>query len=409
MKKLIYESGGYLISSIITAGFPFLLIPVITRYLSPEEYGEISIFIVYSGVVSQLICMSVLTFYAKNYYSNNKEKTLDSCFFIMLFFALVLIFAGIPLFGEDIEINFKISKLNQFLGIILSLSDEVIAAQLLLHRLSGKVFKYALFDITRVTLRSILILCCIVFYTIDAQLIINLTVICSVFLGILSLTKLYKINILRVRFDRNEISRVLRFGIALLPFSLTGTLSTTLDKIFIVDLISVKDLGIYAVGYSLGSIIKIIESSINIAFTPWLYSSLQKNELKNIVKMTYVIFLILLIAAFVVNFVLNNLITWYLPENYRTALDFFQIIAYSFTFNAFYSCSNQLLIFIEKNKIVSFISVFSTFISAIVTYKLIIIFGAIGAAYGLFIGMAIRAILTFIVANKFYPLPWLLK
>ncbi len=58
--SLIKSSGIYTLSSFISAAVPFILIPVLTRVLSPEDYGVLSMF----SIVLALIGHSV-DFYKK--------------------------------------------------------------------------------------------------------------------------------------------------------------------------------------------------------------------------------------------------------------------------------------------------------------------------------------------------------
>ena len=41
---LLRNSTIYLTSNILNALVPFLLLPVLTRYLTPDEYGQIAMF-----------------------------------------------------------------------------------------------------------------------------------------------------------------------------------------------------------------------------------------------------------------------------------------------------------------------------------------------------------------------------
>lgn len=42
--KLLRGASVYLTSNILNSAIPFLLLPILTRYLSTEEYGKIAMF-----------------------------------------------------------------------------------------------------------------------------------------------------------------------------------------------------------------------------------------------------------------------------------------------------------------------------------------------------------------------------
>ena len=48
-------SAVYLFSNILNAAIPFALLPVLTRYLTPEEYGEVAMFQTLLGALMAFI------------------------------------------------------------------------------------------------------------------------------------------------------------------------------------------------------------------------------------------------------------------------------------------------------------------------------------------------------------------
>lgn len=49
----------YLVSNILNAIIPFALLPVLTRYLSPEEYGEVAMFQTLLGAMTAFVGLSM--------------------------------------------------------------------------------------------------------------------------------------------------------------------------------------------------------------------------------------------------------------------------------------------------------------------------------------------------------------
>ena len=47
---------------------PFFTMPILTRYLSPEQYGLIAIYVVYTAIIGSLVGVSTLTAFTKIYY-----------------------------------------------------------------------------------------------------------------------------------------------------------------------------------------------------------------------------------------------------------------------------------------------------------------------------------------------------
>ncbi len=52
---LLKNTAIYTLTTIINSAIPFLLIPILTRYLNPSDYGIISVYTVIVAIVSPFI------------------------------------------------------------------------------------------------------------------------------------------------------------------------------------------------------------------------------------------------------------------------------------------------------------------------------------------------------------------
>ena len=71
---LIKSSAIYLVSSVINKGLPFLLLPILTKYLTPEEYGMVAIFQLSITVFYAFIGMGSSINIDKNFHRYNKKE-----------------------------------------------------------------------------------------------------------------------------------------------------------------------------------------------------------------------------------------------------------------------------------------------------------------------------------------------
>jgi Na+-driven multidrug efflux pump len=70
-----------------------------------------------------------------------------------------------------------------------------------------------------------------------------------------------------------------------------------------------------------------------------------------------------------------------------------------------YKLSSIYFIHLSKTKLLSFLTAATAIISIVLNYFLIKEFGVIGACYSLCISLFIQFLLTFIFAQRIYPLP----
>ena len=73
--QVIKSSIIYLGSSILNKAIPFLLLPMLTKYLSPEEYGVLSIFQLMISFFTAFVGMAIHTNVSKNFFKYSKNQT----------------------------------------------------------------------------------------------------------------------------------------------------------------------------------------------------------------------------------------------------------------------------------------------------------------------------------------------
>ncbi|WP_369412260.1 oligosaccharide flippase family protein [Geotalea toluenoxydans] len=57
--SLFRASGIYTISAVINSSIPFLMMPILTRFLTPTDYGIVSMFTVLVGIVSPFVGLNI--------------------------------------------------------------------------------------------------------------------------------------------------------------------------------------------------------------------------------------------------------------------------------------------------------------------------------------------------------------
>ena len=77
LKGLIHMgnlSRGYFITTIVNQAIPFLLLPILTRYLAPAEYGYVALFTLYLVLSNSLAGVSISNVISKYFFNSEKEQ-----------------------------------------------------------------------------------------------------------------------------------------------------------------------------------------------------------------------------------------------------------------------------------------------------------------------------------------------
>ena len=90
---MIKSLSIYTMTSLVNAGLPFLLLPVLTKYLSVEEYGLLAIIQVFISLTLPLITVNIMSTMQLEYHKLNKEDfaTLVSSVYLFRFYPLYLL------------------------------------------------------------------------------------------------------------------------------------------------------------------------------------------------------------------------------------------------------------------------------------------------------------------------------
>ena len=85
--KIIKNSLIYLSSSTLSKAAPYLLLPFLTSYLEPVEFGILSIFLIINSLQVSLIGMSMHANITKNFFKKSKfalSLIIGNIFFILI-------------------------------------------------------------------------------------------------------------------------------------------------------------------------------------------------------------------------------------------------------------------------------------------------------------------------------------
>ena len=281
--ELAKESGIYTLSSIFEKAIPFLLLPVLTRYLSTKDYGIVSMFLVLIGLTQPFTGFNTHSAVLRNYF---KEKIdlpvyIANVLFIMLGSSAIVI--GVFVLFSDL-----ISEYSEFpeswllIVVLVSSTQFLVNLALVIWQAQKKPFRYGLFKVLLSMLNMGLAIMLIVGLGYGWEGRVLSQAIAYFIFGVLGFFILYQNDLVEVKWVRKYLRHALSYGVPLIPHVLSTFAITMIDRVFITNMVGVSDTGIYTVGYQIGMIIGVLASSFNKAWTPWLFEKL--NEGKQAIK-----------------------------------------------------------------------------------------------------------------------------
>ena len=410
--KLLRDSSIYVTTNLLNKAIPFLLLPVWTHYLKPEEFGLVATFTVIFSFISVVVSLSSHGSVCVEYYKRPLElmpRYITSALFVVIT-AFILVSLLFWLGGEFIE---KLTEFPQdWLPIIsiAALGNAFTLIILSLWQAEKNPVRFGSLQIFQTGINMTLSVIAVVVLGLGWQGRVEGQVGALVLTGILAIYILLKKKMLLTSISRNDISIVLKFGIPLIPHAMAGWLMMSVDKIFLNNYIGLEATGIYVIGYTIGMIIGLFTDAFNKAWAPHHFSLLSKITDKKkvtIVRFTYAWFLVLLLAAFVLSIISPWLLSTFFDPRYHQASDYVIWISIGGAVNGMYYMVVNYIYYLNKNYYIALITIISSVIGVIILYWFININGAVGAAQAMTLSSVITLFLTWSVSQRLYPMPWL--
>ena len=363
-----------------------MLLPILTKYLSKEDYGILSLFNASTRFISILISLGItsilmtkifkkgnlsLSSYFKTYY----VLILFNCFIVSVFVAVNLLF-----FDDFFGIPKKIA-----------LFIPLISAGLLFYELilSLMVYKsqplnYAITSLSKFGLEIILTLFFVVFLLYNWKGRVGALVIAIIFINAISLRYLKKEKLLKGKFNIIRLKEMILFGAPFLMFDFSIIVLNLSDRFFIEHFLGLSETGIYGIGSLVGSFVLIGVNALINVFRPIIYEKTKSyvREKTSLLKTSIQYSAILLIITLSLILVVKKVIfLYFIDSKFFASQEIVWTIACGFFFWGLHSFYLSYFIFEKQTKTIFIVSVFCICLNLALNYIMIPKFGAIGAGY----------------------------
>ena len=409
--KVFQTFGIYTGSSILNKMLPFLLMPVMTKHLSPKEYGIVAI---YQAIISfslPFIGMNMQNNITRDFYRQKKEniaKLMSNLIIVLLCSSSIILMITMvyTLFFKTlndipagwlytIPIIVFLNMINQF--------------NLTIIRNEQKAFTYGIFEVSNTLLQLLFAVIFVVVLNLGWEGRAHPTWICALIFGIIGIIHMTWNGYLKYNFDRDTIRKILDLSLPMIPYSLGGIVIFFSDRFFIDHFAGKTAVGIYAVGYSFGMIITIFKDAFAKAWSPWMYRNLAhvtyEGKIK-IVRFTYGYMIGMILLALAVTFGSYLLMDVMANERYHGAKEFIIWIALANAVNGMYSVMMPYCVHVGKTKPLAWIMFLAALINLAGNYFLVQWNGAVGAAQATLIAFCVTFSINWWYVHKIYPMPW---
>lgn len=414
-KTLLGNALIYILSDGITKALSFLILPFVSFYLIPEQLGIAANFDVLQSILMLLAGQAIVNALPYFYYDRSREEIgllVSNLLFIIIAVNLCFLIIILLIYGL-IDEYLHIGLFLQLLTLISVIANLLLSINLILYRLEEKPFVFFKLQLLQSLIYVFLLILLVVCLKKEALGKIYSAVFSCSIVCLLHIYLLYKRGYLIWKIDRNSIGELLRFGIPLLPHSLSFWIKSGMDKILLTTFCGLSVNGLYSMAMSFGAIYSIFKVAFDNAYIPYLQKRIskmtfdnQKAEKKQLVRISYIISSVFFLLFFVVMFICWILIQYVLSDLYRDSFQFIPWILFSLTIYSFYSLVVQYPYTAKKTLGLGIITFSGSIIQLLLTFVLVRMLGADGIKYSLVIGALVTMFSVWWYSNRVYPLPW---
>ncbi len=408
---LIKTASIYVFANIINSAIPFFLMPVLTRYLTPADYGIVAMFGVLVGLVSPFTGLNVHGAVSRQYVRRDYidlPEYIGNCL-VLLTASSSLVAAALWLGKETVSRLSYFPQTWLWAVVAVSVCQFVINIVLVLWRMQFKASAYGAFQIANTLANAVFSILLVVVFKQGWQGRVEGQVLATVIFAAISLVILINGNWVKLRYNREYLVHAFKFGAPLVPHALGGFLLTMTGRVLVANMVGIAETGLYTVGYQVGAIIGLLENSVNQAWAPWLFDRLKRGgqeEKVRLVKVTYAYFLGLLAVALLLSVSAPWFLRFWVGKEFAGSVAFIVWIALGYAFNGMYKMVVGYIFYAEKTYILAWVTFITAAANLVLSYLFIRLNGAVGAAQAMTVSFFLSFIGTWVLSAKVYPMPW---
>lgn len=399
MNNLLKSGLIITIGNLLVQGLAFITLPIYTRVLSIDVFGEFNLYTSWVSMISLFIglqlsgSLSIAKIKYTNYkhYANN-ILTLSNIFFLIVFLIVIILkskLSNLIGFNEKyILIMFVQSYLSYLVGFFTTYFVQL--------QQMYKVFLISFFN----AFFNVVISLCLIFLLDDnfyARVLGNL--LPSVIISVIIFIYFYKDRDIKIY--KKYLVFSLGISIPLIFHNLGHNILNQFDRIMLGKMSNLSNVALYSFGYNLGIIIQVILNSINAAWIPWYFKAKKENNQ----SLQYFITRYLALGLFLTLGYLTifpDIAMLMGGARYKDSVYFISLIIISYFFVFLYTFPVNIQFYYENTKFIPFGTLLAGLLNIVLNYLLIPFLDVYGAALATVVSYFVLLLIHHVLTRKLY-------
>lgn len=412
--KLLKSLSIYTFVGFFGAGVNFLLMPIISHYLTPEDYGITALFSTYVSLLIPLVSVVAYGLISVEYFKLEDKSEFASLFSsvscIPILPTLLLLCLTWPFYSYlagvlELPADAKWWALCMFPLAAMSVYIETALGYFIITKSARK---YAAFNILKTLTEVGFTILFVVVLRMEWKGRILAWILAMVIFTIVALIYFYRKGLLTMDIRWSYIYQGLLFGAPLILHTLGKFVVNQSDRLFISKMVSVNEAGLYSVGYTIGTVMLIVGTALGNIAAPFIMERLKEPDearKRQIRRFTFAAMGGLVVMLVILNLLSPFFFKYFMDPRYLSGAHYVLWVSIGYLFWGFYMLFASYIYYYKKNSYLIVLAVVNIISNIVFNYIFIGRFGGIGAAYATALSFLINLILLLVKINRM--LPWL--
>lgn len=390
----------------------FLLLPLYTRYLSPTDYGLITLAETFAAFLALVIGLGFDCAIQRLYFQHLDDPAVLASYLgsalkfalaAAAFAILLTVTAGRPIlhaFAPRFDVPYR------FLvwAIITAASAQFLQYKLIVFQSQGRSGSYALVSVASFLLTAGFAVALVVLAQRGASGMLLGKLAASV-IGLVVTLFLFS-AVLRTPFHWRYVRETLAIGTALVPHQLMAGGLMAADRFILGYYRDLSEVGLYSIAYTFGGVMSLVTMSLTQAWAPLYYELARKQEdgRRALGRICSVLAVVLSAVACFGALIAQDFIAHFLDHRYIAAGRVVPWIIGAYLAHSMFAMFTLAVMQAKRTQWLMLVSFTALLANTILNFVLIPQIGMYGAAYATIAAYVVEVIVMYFVAQRVYPL-----
>lgn len=356
--------GIYTFLNFFLRGISFIITPLFTNYISPEQYGNLNLYLNSINIIAPLIILCTNTISVDYFkYEKNELSAHLSSYFIFSLAVTASISTLSVLFQNPLTAYFQLSFGYILLIPLLCFFNLIIDTTFVILRNETMLKKISWMTILRSGVEIILSIIFIIYLAQGAEGRIDSLIISTLSISIICAYFLHQRIGFQSRFQFQFIKKEARFWTSTIVGFLFVISFTVIDKYIIKYFCTPFELGNYSLASQFGFIILTLSTAISSAYFPQLYRDLSQNVSYHLVKRKLIFILTaVIVLSFASNIIVYLAYKYLINSQYADSWEYYFLVSISYGLWAMISVLYGFLYYYKMDKLIFNLGILSMII-----------------------------------------------